>query len=139
VARDEGFALDTAARAEAMRRDCTDRPIHACKWRHEAMNLKRHLFSFVLLPVLALGLHAAAHAQHTQLDKERPGAAAMVADLLVARPLGIAFTAIGTTVFVVSLPFSALGGNVGEAAEKLVVEPARETFVRCLGCTTQHR
>jgi hypothetical protein len=105
------------------------------------MKLKRSFALLVLWPLLVLA-QAPAHAQSAQQaheDVERPGAAAMVADLLVARPLGIAFTAIGTTVFVVSLPFSALGGNVDEAAEKLVVEPARETFVRCLGCTTQHR
>jgi hypothetical protein len=39
----------------------------------------------------------------------------------------------GSVVFVLSLPFSALGGNVGEAADKLVVDPARYTFVRPLG------
>jgi hypothetical protein len=31
------------------------------------------------------------------------------------------------------LPFSLLGGNVGESAEKLVAEPARYTFTRPLG------
>jgi len=36
----------------------------------------------------------------------------------------------------VSLPFTALGGNVAEAGQALVVEPGKEAFVRCLGCTT---
>ena len=31
---------------------------------------------------------------------------------------------------------SALGGNVAEAGHALVVEPGREAFVRCLGCTS---
>ncbi|WVM90481.1 multidrug transporter [Halopseudomonas pachastrellae] len=35
----------------------------------------------------------------------------------------------------VSLPFSAMGGNVGEAGHELVFRPAEETFVRCLGCS----
>ena len=67
---------------------------------------------------------------------EAPPAYAMVGDLVIARPLLIAGTAIGAVLFVVSLPFSALGGNVEEAAQALVVEPGREAFVRCLGCTS---
>lgn len=67
---------------------------------------------------------------------EAPPAYAMVGDLVIARPLLIAGTALGAVLFVVSLPFSALGGNVEEAAQALVVEPGREAFVRCLGCTS---
>ncbi|EWC42115.1 multidrug transporter [Pseudomonas stutzeri] len=67
---------------------------------------------------------------------EAPKAYSMVGDLIIARPLLIAATAIGAGVFVVSLPFTALGGNVGEAGEALVVEPGKAAFVRCLGCTT---
>ena len=60
-------------------------------------------------------------------------------DALVARPLGIAATGLGAVVWTVSLPFSLLGGNAGEAADKLVGGPARETFVRCLGCAAAGR
>ena len=42
-------------------------------------------------------------------------------------------TVVTTVTFVVMLPFSLLGGNVGESAEKLVVEPAKYTFTRPLG------
>lgn len=66
--------------------------------------------------------------------EDEPSAEEMAGDLLVARPVGIVVTALGAAAFVVSLPFSAIGGNVDKAAEKLVVGPARETFVRCLGC-----
>lgn len=65
---------------------------------------------------------------------EDPSAGAMVGDLLVARPLGLVMTVGGTAAFVVSLPFTLLGGNVSEAADTLMVGPARSTFVRCLGC-----
>ncbi|HBX55909.1 multidrug transporter [Pseudomonas sp. UBA2684] len=65
-----------------------------------------------------------------------PKGYAMIGDLLVARPLLIGATAIGVVAFVVSLPFTALGGNVGEAGQALVVEPGKEAFVRCLGCTS---
>ena len=64
-----------------------------------------------------------------------PPAFSMVGDLLIARPLLIAATVIGAGVFVVSLPFTAAGGNIGEAGKALVVEPGEAAFVRCLGCT----
>jgi len=51
----------------------------------------------------------------------------------VARPLGLVATVLGTVVFVASLPFQALAGNVADPARKLVVEPAAFTFVRPLG------
>lgn len=57
-----------------------------------------------------------------------------IVDAIVARPLGLVATVLGSALFVVSLPFSAIGGNVGEAADLLVVGPAKETFARCLGC-----
>lgn len=57
----------------------------------------------------------------------------MVADALVVRPLGIIATILGAGLFVISLPFSLLGHNVSEAGSKLVVDPAKFTFVRPLG------
>ncbi len=62
-----------------------------------------------------------------------------VMDAVVARPLGVVATGAGAVVWGVSLPFSLLGGNAGEAADKLVGGPGRETFVRCLGCRTAGR
>ncbi len=66
---------------------------------------------------------------------EAPKAFSMVGDLLIARPLLIAATVIGAGVFVVSLPFSAMGGGIKEAGHALVVEPGAAAFARCLGCT----
>lgn len=57
----------------------------------------------------------------------------MTADILVARPLGIAATAAGAVLFVISLPFSLLGGNTPQAAYELVGLPAQVTFARPLG------
>lgn len=57
----------------------------------------------------------------------------MTIDILLVRPLGIVATAVGGAIFVVSLPFSALGGNVKEAGNVLVVEPFFYTFKRRLG------
>ena len=69
-------------------------------------------------------------------DIQTPKGYAMLGDLIIARPLLIGATAIGVVAFVVSLPFTALGGNVAEAGEALVLEPGKEAFVRCLGCET---
>lgn len=68
--------------------------------------------------------------------EENPSMFRMLGDLLVARPLGLVVETIGTAAFIVSLPVSVLGGNADEAAQKMVVEPAKEVFVRCLGCST---
>ncbi|WP_425917309.1 multidrug transporter [Pseudomonas sp. GWSMS-1] len=90
--------------------------------------------------LLALPAHAEVAQQNTSGDPlytaNAPKAYSMLGDLLIARPLLIGATAIGVVAFVVSLPFTALGGNVGEAAQAMVVEPGKEAFVRCLGCTT---
>jgi hypothetical protein len=66
---------------------------------------------------------------------EKPGPAAMVGDLVVARPIGLVMTVAGTAAFIVSLPFTLLAGHAGEAAETLMIGPAETTFMRCLGCT----
>ena len=106
------------------------------------MNLFRSTAAVLALPtgLLALPAHAESVPQNASGDPmysvEAPKAYSMVGDLIIARPLLIAATAIGAGVFVVSLPFTALGGNVGEAGKALVVEPGKAAFVRCLGCTT---
>jgi len=58
---------------------------------------------------------------------------AMIVDIVAARPIGLVATITGTLVFLVSLPFSALGGNTEEAWDSLVVSPAKYTFRRPLG------
>jgi hypothetical protein len=84
------------------------------------------------LPLVALLLTPSVWAQ-SSVD-ERPNGFAMTGDLLVARPIGLAITAVGAAAFVVSLPFTLLAGSVSESAETLVLGPAESTFVRCLGC-----
>ena len=64
-------------------------------------------------------------------------AGAMAVDLVAIRPLGIVATVVGFGVFIISSPFSLLGGNVGEAWENLMVDPATFTFVRPLGAETK--
>lgn len=63
----------------------------------------------------------------------RPTGGEMMADAFLMRPFMLVSTVITTVTFVVMLPFSALGGNVGESAQTLVAEPAAYTFTRPLG------
>ncbi len=62
-----------------------------------------------------------------------PSPTSMAVDGLVVRPLGLAATILGTAIYIVTLPFSAAGGNVSEAGDSLVMEPYRMTFRRPLG------
>ena len=70
---------------------------------------------------------------------EHPNDFAMAGDLLIARPFGVVWTVAGSALFVVSLPFTAVSGNIKPAAHTLVVGPFRETFIRCLGCVNTGR
>ncbi len=89
------------------------------------------LFAAVLLFTWAASPALAGEKQY--IAGEDRNAASMIFDLVLLRPLGLAATVVGTAFFVVSLPFSVLGGNTGEAAKKLMVEPAKYTFTRPLG------
>ncbi len=95
---------------------------------------KRSILGLALLTLVA-GPAMAASARYDDSRKTQ----VMVADVIAARPLGLLVTGLGAALFVVSLPFSALGGNMDEAAEALVLKPARETFTRCLGCTNSEQ
>jgi hypothetical protein len=57
----------------------------------------------------------------------------MVIDLVFARPIGFVGLVIGTLAFVVALPLTVPTQQVAETGEKLVVAPAKYTFVRPLG------
>ena len=74
-------------------------------------------------------------AARTVTIDESPHAGLMAADLVISRPIGVVVTVVGTAAFVLSLPFTLLAGNASDAAEQLMIAPAAETFVRCLGCT----
>jgi hypothetical protein len=96
---------------------------------------KKRLQTLVLVAALSL-TPAAALAEKVD---EKPSGYTMMGDLLVARPVGIAMFAVGSVTFVATLPFSLLGGNAMEAGKTLVLDPAKETFVRCLGCVRPGR
>jgi hypothetical protein len=83
--------------------------------------------------MIGLTLQSALAAEAYQQPTTEHSAGAMAIDAVAVRPLGLIATALGTGIFLVSLPFSTLGGNVDQAAKSLVVAPARFTFVRPLG------
>lgn len=84
-----------------------------------------------VLTSVVLAMPATGYA--ARLD-EKPSALRMTGDAIFARPVMLLITVVGAATFVVSLPFSVFGKNVDQAANTLVVEPAKQTFFRCLGC-----
>ena len=94
--------------------------------------VKKTLVILMITTLLAPALASTALAEE-YFEKEDPSGGMMLADFIFVRPIGIAATAIGSIFYVVSLPFSLLGENPGEAGIALVKEPAAYTFRRPLG------
>lgn len=98
--------------------------------------VKRRLIA--LLMTAAVGMASVPASAEEILDdqiNDRPTTLTMLGDAVLARPMLLAITVLGTGAFLVTLPFSALGGNVKESANTLVLGPGKSTFARCLGCT----
>ena len=98
------------------------------------MNSFRTLAVVLLLSIAAPVLADNSGSGDPRYTIQNPPAYAMMGDLLIARPLLVVATVIGAGAFVLSLPFTALGGGIGDAGQALVVDPAKAAFVRCLGC-----
>jgi hypothetical protein len=62
-----------------------------------------------------------------------PTAEQMALDIVLVRPLSLVGTVLGTAVFIVALPINALTLNFKDPARRLILEPAKYTFVRPLG------
>jgi hypothetical protein len=77
-------------------------------------------------------VHAVEDASYTARTED-VSAETIIVDGLLLRPGGIIATVVGTAVFVVTLPFSIPTRSVDKAAQKLIVDPAKYTFVRPLG------
>ncbi len=93
---------------------------------------KQSMVFFLIVTLVLVPMGTSVLAREVSLD-EKNTAGAMTADLVIVRPLGIVATVLGCAVFVVSLPFSALGSNTKEASQRLVKDPAQFTFKRPLG------
>ena len=66
-------------------------------------------------------------------QKGEPSNPRVFSDALIGRPLGLATTIVGTTLFIATLPFSIPSRSVRVAGRGLVKRPAGWTFKRGLG------
>ena len=96
----------------------------------------RKLLTYVLAFTLALSnmmfSSGAMARSYNDVDPD-PTGGTMLADTVLVRPAMFVATVGGLVAFIVTSPFSLIGGNLGEAGNTLVVEPAAYTFVRPLG------
>ncbi len=96
----------------------------------------RKLLTYVLAFTLALSnmmfSSGAMARSYGDVDPD-PTGGTMLADTVLVRPAMLVATVGGLVAFIVTSPFSLIGGNLGEAGNTLVVEPAAYTFVRPLG------
>jgi hypothetical protein len=93
---------------------------------------KQSVVFLIIAAMIFIPFGTCALAKGKVLDNDVSGEA-MAADFFIIRPLGIVTSVLGTAVFIVSLPFSALGGNTKTACRKLVQDPFNFTFQRPLG------
>jgi hypothetical protein len=94
----------------------------------------RKLLSYFLAFTLALSnIMFSANVAAYEIATQEPTGGTMLADAFMVRPFMLVGTILGTATFVVTLPFSLLGQNVGEAGKTLVAEPFMYTFARPLG------
>ncbi|MBW1696162.1 MAG: hypothetical protein JRH18_10060 [Deltaproteobacteria bacterium] len=93
---------------------------------------KQVMVFFLIMNILIFSVCTPVLAQQRYDESGRTGEK-MIADAVLLRPAGFLGTALGSAVFIISLPFSLLGKNHREAFDKMIKEPARYTFVRPLG------
>ncbi len=89
----------------------------------------KKLFTAVCLAALLVVPSAPAFAA----GPDKPDDGIIVLDVLLARPLGVASIALGIGIFIIALPFTLPTRTVGAAADRLVAEPFKFTFVRPVG------
>lgn len=86
------------------------------------------------LNLMAATMHPALAAIEIDETDFGPSYETMVVDTVVGKPLQLVSAVAGTAAYLVSLPFSLIGGNADQAQQKLFVEPW-DAMGRCLGCT----
>jgi hypothetical protein len=101
--------------------------------------LTKLLAMSLLVVQLVIPAQGMADSISKQKTLNEPGPTEMVLDGLVVRPVMLGLTVLGTGLFIITSPFSLMGGNFGDAAQELVVKPAKMTFIRCLGCSKPER
>jgi hypothetical protein len=102
--------------------------------KEDTLMRKASFAAIVALFVLGLVSPLSAQAGLTyEIRSEEPSGEEMLADLVFARPVGIAGLVVGVATSIVALPFALMTCTTGKMYEKLVVEPYTFTFDRPLG------
>ena len=97
--------------------------------------VKQKIFTVAAsLSLLVTSMQPAAAAIEIDETDFGPSYGTMVVDTVVGKPLQLVNAVAGTAAYLVSLPFSLIGGNADQAQQKLFVEPWN-AMGRCLGCT----
>ena len=97
--------------------------------------VKQKIFTAVAsLGLMAASMQPALAAIEIDESDFGPSYETMVVDTVVGKPLQLVNAVAGTAAYIVSLPFSIIGGNPDQAQQKLFVEPW-SAMGRCLGCT----
>ncbi len=94
---------------------------------------KKIMIFFLVAAMISVSFGAAAFAQGPRSEREGRDPGAMTVDFMLVRPFGVLALVTGACVFALAIPFSALGRNVKESSQKLVVAPFKYTFKRPLG------
>jgi len=85
---------------------------------------KKSIFVFLIfISLVTNSLHA----------RELPSGGEMLLDVLLARPVGLAGCSLGLGFFILATPFTLASGTWKSSAKRLVIYPAKFTFIRGLG------
>jgi hypothetical protein len=103
---------------------------------HDRINAMTNTMKSVLVATLIAALVCLPFATPEPAYGQEPGQPSVGStwiDALIYRPVGLVAIPVGAVLFVLTVPFAALGGNVGQAWNGLVVVPVKYTFARPLG------
>lgn len=95
--------------------------------------VKRLLVIVLLLGLIVSVDMSADAAGKARSASSKPSAAAIAADLIVLRPVGLIGTILGTCGFILSLPVTIPTKKVDSIGQDLVIAPFHYTFERPLG------
>ncbi len=93
----------------------------------------RKILCKLIITLLILSFNSLAFAADQRGTSSKPSVGAVVADILVLRPLGFVGTVLGGAAFMVSLPVTLPSHKVDSTAKVLVEQPFNYTFERPFG------
>lgn len=93
----------------------------------------KKLISILTISILILSFSSFAFAKGPEAKATNPSTGAVVADILVLRPLGAVGTILGAAALVATYPVTVALNDTPEAEDFLVMRPLHYTFERPLG------